>query len=135
MGIGLGGLKLPGFIETTVDSLCSCMSPIAMLLSGMIFAEVDLKKVFGHPNVYVMTALRLLVFPLAFLGIARLLRLSDEFTLLAVAALAMPVGLNVIVIPSSNGGVPEEAPGMVLVSHVLSILTIPFVFWLLTVWK
>ena len=80
-------------------------------------------------------ALRLLAFPPVFLGIARLFRLSDEFTLLAVAALAMPVGLNVIVIPSSNGGVPEEASGMVLVSHVLSILTIPFVFWLLTVWK
>ena len=134
MGIGLSGIKIPVFFQTAVDSLGACMSPIAMLLSGMIFAEVRLKKALTIPKVYVMTLLRLLVLPISFLAIARLLHLSNEFALLGVAAMGMPIGLNLIVIPASNGDVPEEASGMVFVSHLLSVVTIPFLFWLLTVW-
>lgn len=135
MGIGLSGLQLPAFIYTAVDSVGECMSPVAMLLSGLIFARMSFGKAFRHPSVYIMTVLRLLVFPVAFLAVARLIHLPDEITLLGLIATAMPAGLNIIVIPAAYRDVPEEASGLALVSHLLTVISIPFVVWLFTVWK
>lgn len=135
MAVGISGVKLPSFVYQTLDSLGNCMSPIAMLISGMILAKIDFKRVLKHGGIYVMTLLRLIVFPLAFFAIAKLFRLPDTFTLLGVAAMAMPIGMNTIVIPTAYGRDAEEASGMVLVSHLLSAVTIPFVFWLTVIWK
>ena len=133
MIIGISGIKLPEFLYTAVDSLSSCMSPLAMLLFGMILAKADFKRIFRHGSVYIMTVIRLLILPGLFLLAAKLFQFSAELTLLGVAAMSMPIGLNVIVVPAAFGEVPEEATGMVMLSHLASALTIPFMFWLMTV--
>ncbi|MBO4410771.1 MAG: AEC family transporter [Lachnospiraceae bacterium] len=133
MIIGISGLQLPAFIYTAVDSLGACMSPIAMLLFGMILAKAQFKTIFRHGSVYLMSGLRLLILPGLFLLAAKLFGFSFEFTLLGVAAMSMPIGLNTIVIPAAYGEVPEEATGMVMLSHLASALTIPFMFWLMAV--
>ena len=46
----------------------------------------------------------------------------------AVCAIAMPLGLNTIVIPSAYGKDSTVAAGMAIISHLLSCITIPLVF-------
>ena len=131
MAVGLSGVKVPSFLGDALGSLSACMSPVAMLLSGMIIASVDFKKVLRVGAVYWITLLRLLIYPLAFYGAARLFRFSPLFTLIGTAAMAMPFGLNAIVIPTAYGKDVQVGSGMVLVSHLLSVISIPFVFWLI----
>ncbi len=134
MIIGLSGLKLPAFAGTLVSSAGACMSPIAMILTGMTIAKMDILKLLKRVNVYAVTALRLLVYPLAFIGIYAAVRaifgvsLPDIFIVCAVASLAMPLGLNTIVIPSAYGKDTTVASSMALISHVISIITIPIIF-------
>lgn len=131
MILGLTALPVPKFLTSAVNAAGSCMSPIAMLLTGMTVAQYDLKKILSVRSLYRVTALRLVVYPLAFLGILAVLPMPRVFSLCALCSLAMPLGLNTIIIPSARGKDTSVAAGMALVSHMLSCLTIPVVFLLL----
>lgn len=130
MIIGLLSIPIPQFISNAVSAAGSCMSPVAMLLTGMTVAQYDLREVLGIKNVYAVTALRLLVFPLLFLGVQAVLHLPQTFATCAICSLAMPLGLNTIIVPGALGKDTKVASGMALVSHVLSCLTIPVIFML-----
>ena len=44
IALGLSGLQLPAFLHNATTTLGNCMSPIAMLLTGMTIAKIDLKR-------------------------------------------------------------------------------------------
>ena len=128
MLMGLLQIPVPKFVSAAVSSASSCMSPVAMLLTGMTIAKFNLREVLKIKGIYLVTVFRLLVFPLLFLGAMLLLPLPETFAVCAVCSLAMPLGLNTIIIPSALGKDTKVASGMALVSHILSCLTIPVVF-------
>ncbi len=130
MVLGLTALPLPGFVTSAVDTLGGCMSPVAMLLTGMTIAQSDLKATLRSRGVYLATGLRLVVIPLAALALLTVLPLPREVAVCVLCALAMPLGLNVIVVPAAYGKDTSAASGMVLVSHLASCGTIPLLFWL-----
>ena len=128
--VGLVNLPVPKFVSSAVSAAGSCMSPVAMLLTGMTIAKFNLREVLKIKGVYLATALRLIVFPLLFLGAMLVLPMPEIFAICAICSLAMPLGLNTIIIPSALGKDTKVASGMALVSHILSCLTIPVVFML-----
>ncbi len=119
-------------LNNVITALKSCMSPVAMLLTGVTVANIDFKKTFTNVKIYAVTAIRLLAIPLVFLGVFKLIPVMPvTFFVCAIASLAMPLGLNTIVIPSAYGKDVSVAAGMALVSHLISCATIPLVFLLL----
>ena len=122
-----------GIFLTQVIKVCGdCMSPIAMIMTGITFAFIDIKKVLADVGIYIVTALRLIAFPLVFGAIAWLvnryvLPLDATIFNCFVISLAMPLGLNTIVIPAAYGKDTSIPAGMALVSHTLSIATIPLI--------
>ena len=131
MVIGLSGIKLPSFVSSVVNTAGDCMSPIAMILTGITIASIDLSRVLRSWNIYIVTALRLLVYPLVAMAALMFLPLPEVYVLCAVCALAMPLGLSNVVIPAAYGMDTTKAAAMALVSHRLSVLTIPVMFILL----
>lgn len=122
-----------GIFITQVIKVCGeCMSPIAMIMTGITFAFIDIKRVLTDKSIYLVTALRLIAYPLV-LGAAALLvkthclAFDDAIFQCFVISLAMPLGLNTIVIPAAYGRDTSVPAGMALISHALSIATIPLV--------
>ena len=128
--IGLSSLPVPEFAETAITTLGNCMSPIAMLLTGMTVAGLDLKKLFLRVPVYFASVIRLLVLPIAGILILKVLNIPYDLSLCAVCALAMPLGLNTVVIPGAYGKDTALGSSMAIVSHLLSALTIPLILLL-----
>jgi len=128
--IGLTNIPVPQFIRSAVTAAGSCMSPVAMLLTGMTIAQFNLREVLNIKGVYLVTALRLIVFPLLFLGMMILIPMPEVFATCGICSLSMPLGLNTIIIPSALGKDTKVASGMALVSHILSCLTIPAILML-----
>ena len=139
---GLGELMLAadggkGVFITQVIKVCGdCMSPIAMIMTGITFAFVDFKKVLGTISLYVVTLIRLMIFPLAIGGAALLVKtylidIPDAIYISLICSLSMPLGLNTVVIPAAYGRDTSIPAGMALVSHLLSIGTIPLIIFLL----
>ena len=139
---GLGEILLSlnqpkGLFFIEVIKICgNCMSPIAMIMTGITFAFINFKKVFSTASIYVVTILRLVVYPLVFGGIALLIskfiyHIPDYIFICFICSLSMPLGLNTIVIPSAYGKDTSIPAGMALASHLLSVITIPLIFTIL----
>jgi len=131
MAIGYFSIPVPAFFMTAANALGSCMSPVAMLLTGMTIAMVDLRKVLRNVGTYQVSFLRLIVFPLIANAILSVLPVSKTAFICSVCYMAMPLGLNSIVIPGAYGQDTSVAAGMAVVSHLASCITIPLVFLLL----
>lgn len=129
--IGLSGISLPSFVTKVVDVTGSCMSPVAMLLTGITVAKMDMKKVLSLKSIYIVSLIRLIVFPLILIGLFWLLPAERNLIVCTVCSLAMPLGLSTIVVPRGYGKDTSVAAGMALVSHLLSAVTIPVVFYLM----
>ena len=124
-----------GFFGSLVKDLGSCMSPVAMILTGMTIAKIDIAKTLKNMPIYLTSVLRLVIIPLVAIGIFALAlhlfpSLPKEVILCALCALAMPLGLSTIVVPAGYGMDTTVASGMALVSHLLSCITIPLIFLL-----
>lgn len=128
MLIGILNLPLPGFFKSTVNTLGDCMSPVAMLLTGMIIADIDLGGALSNLKSYLISAIRLLAIPLATLMALLLIDMPQSLRICIVCALSMPLGLNSIVIPRAFDLDTTDAAGMILISHLFSCATIPLVF-------
>jgi len=132
MIIGLANIKLPTWLTSLVSASGNCMSPIAMLLTGITVSSIDFKKTFTNIKIYIVTFVRLILFPLIGIGILLFMPLSQTSIICAVCSLAMPLGLNTIVIPSAYGKDTSVAAGMAIISHLLSCITIPVIISLLS---
>lgn len=131
--IGIFNIPMPEFLNSSVTTLGDCMSPIAMLLTGITIAKIDLKTTFKNVTVYLISIIRLLVIPIitifAILLISNnLISVPHGIALCTVCSVAMPLGLNTIVIPAGYGKDTSIASGMALISHLMSCFTIPIVF-------
>ncbi len=134
MVIGILNIRLPAFVHSAVSAAGSCMSPVAMLLTGMTLANSKLGQIVRIKSVYLVSFVRLMVYPALFLGIGLVAKHTGWFTfgetfyICALCSLAMPLGLNTIVIPSAYGKDTKVASGMALISHLLGCITIPIIF-------
>ena len=131
MIIGLSGIKLPDWLTSLVSVSGSCMSPVAMLLTGITVSGINLKKTFTDVSIYAVTFVRLILLPLVFVGFAKFIPFEETIYICALCSLAMPLGLNTIVIPSAYGKDTSKAAGMAVISHLLSCITIPLIFTLI----
>ena len=131
MIIGLTGLSVPSWVSSAVSSLGNCMSPVAMLLTGITVSAISFKATFTNYKIYIVSAVRLVLLPLAFIGLSLLISFDETVRICAIAALAMPLGLNTIVVPGAYGRDTSVAAGMAIISHLLSCITIPLIFMLI----
>lgn len=131
--IGYFQLPVPDFFRSLVTTAGNCMSPVAMLLTGIIAARISLRTCAKDMRVYLLCALRLLIIPLAAMAILLPLRslLDTASVICIVAFLSMPLGMNPVIIPGAYGKDTKFATALALVSHALGCITIPLIFLLL----
>ena len=128
MFVGLSGYKLPSFMTKTISGFASCYSPLAMILTGIVIAKHDIKKLFYAKNIYIVTLIRLIFMPLLFYGLCQLVHASRQIVILVLTFSAMPLGLNTIIYPAATGG--DEMPGasMAVISNIMGLVTVPLIF-------
>ena len=131
MIIGLFKIPLPSWIESIISASSNCMSPIAMLLTGVAISFISLKDTFTSIKLYLISIVKLIIMPFLFIGVTYFLKLPSTVYICSLCVLAMPFGLNTIVIPSAAGKDTSVAAGLAVVSHLLSCITIPVVFMMI----
>lgn len=141
---GLLGLEtyIPSFLLSSLDSLKVCMGPCAMLLAGITIARFHLVEMLTNKKVYIVSALRLFVFPI--LSVALLyglkelanavfsLNIGNNVLYLGFFATGSALGLNTVVFPEAYGGDPRTGAAMALISHTFCVISIPIMYSLLS---
>lgn len=127
-------LPLPGILKDGLSAAAGLNTPLAMFTVGIYLAQTDLKKMLKDRSLYAVSAVRLLLIPLAALGILSLFpaNLNGMKTVLLIAA-ACPVGSNVAVYAQLHGKDYPYAVETVVISTALSLATIPLTVWVSSV--
>ncbi len=125
---GFIGLPIPKFLLTAISSAGACMSPLAMILTGFVIANFSIKKLASVKRIYAASVIRLIILPLIFVLALRLFKTDSTVIMLTLCATAMPLGLNTVVYPAAYGGDTTPGASMALISHLMSIITIPIMF-------
>ena len=127
-------LPLPGILKDGLSAAAGLNTPLAMFTVGIYLAQTDLKKMLKDISLYAVSAVRLLLIPLAALGILSLFpaNLNGMKTVLLIAA-ACPVGSNVAVYAQLHGKDYPYAVETVVISTALSLATIPLTVWVSSV--
>ena len=127
-------LPLPGILKDGLSAAAGLNTPLAMFTVGIYLAQTDLKKMLRDRSLYAVSAVRLLLIPLAALGILSLFpaNLNGMKTVLLIAA-ACPVGSNVAVYAQLHGKDYPYAVETVVISTAFSLATIPLTVWVSSV--
>jgi len=122
--LGLMQIQLPGTVVTILDSGSACMSPIAMLLTGMVISEYDFKTLLTNKKTYLLVALRLLVIPIVLVLVLKPF-VSEQIIMAIVLLYAMPCGLNTVVFPRLVNENCKIGASLAFISSILAVVTIP----------
>lgn len=127
----LARIKLPFVMVKTISGVAAMNAPLAMFILGAYLAQSDILKLFAEKKLYAVSAVRLIVVPLATLLLFTLIpSLNREMLLSIIVAASAPVGSNVAIYAQRGGNDYAYACKTVCLSTLFSILTMPLVIML-----
>ena len=129
--IGLSGLRLPSFCIDVLDTAGNCMSPASMLLAGFLLGRFPLKNLLSSFRAYWLSAIRMLGIPGLFGIVLYLCGIRGEYFLFPLLLVSLPLGLNLVVFPESQGIDASDNAKMCFVCNLLTIVVLPITFSLL----
>ena len=118
------GIQFPTFVEKTIVGISGCNTPLSMMLIGMMLAEVKPKGLIDKTMVF-YTAIRLLVIPAVVFAITAFLPLDGMLRGITVIMAGMPAPITTALLSAKYGGDEKYATGMVFLSTILSLITLP----------
>lgn len=124
-------IPLPSLVTDALGTLAGLNTPLAMVILGVYLAQTDILTLFTDPHLYLVSAARLLLIPILTMIVLQFLpgRYETIATTLLIVAGA-PVGSNVAVYAQKLGKDYAYAVRIVCLSTILSILTMPFLFFI-----
>jgi malate permease and related proteins len=125
------GIRLPEIIGNTLASVGTMIGPASMIVTGMLFAGMNLKQIFANKRVYFITFLRLIVVPLIALVLIKLSNLAsfsadgNKIMLIVFLAIITPSASTVTQMCQVYGNDSRYASAINVMTTLLSIITMP----------
>jgi|LSQX01.1.fsa_nt_gb predicted permease len=118
------GWKIPDTIQTVLKMMGELTTPLSMLLIGATLAQVSLKEVIKLKQIYVVTALRLLIIP-AFVLLFLLFPSIPKISVYVVFVInAMPSAAITGILAMKYNNDEKLASSIVAFSTLISIITL-----------
>ena len=117
-------IPLPHFVDTAVDNLGGCTSPMAMALVGAILVDVPLKTVSALTSFY-LVAVRQFLLPGICLAALRLLHVDPLTIGVSVVITGMPIGSTTAILAQKYVADAKFASKCVFISTLTSLVTVP----------
>ena len=124
------GYAPPPLVSRVFFSLGNCTTPVSMIVVGSILGMVKPKHLITRLMLY-YTFIRLIFIPLTVLSALKLLRLDPLITGVAVILSGAPAPVTTSILAEQYGADSELASKIVFLSTMFSIVTIPFLIWML----
>lgn len=131
LALALSGLRPPALLGEMLEFVGGITVPLSLLLVGSLLAGLPAGQVFASPRLWVLSALRLLVMPVALWLILRNMDIGYMVLGVAVTQMAMPAAVNGSMLCMEYGGDTRCMAQITFVSTLASIVTIPIIAALL----
>ena len=125
------GIKFPYPIQDALNSIGTMVGPTAMLIIGMMIADCELKGILTDYHIWLVSFLRLLVYPLIALLFLKFLLFKinipneDEILLITFLACITPSASTITQMAQLYGKDTEKASAINVLTSILCIVTMP----------
>lgn len=121
----LPSFSVPSFIGSGISYLASLCTPVSMLIIGAQLSGRTAKQIFGSARVYYLCLFKLIIIPLVFCFVLKLLGFSDFWVLFITAVSAMPSASATSMFAELYDTAPGFSAQCVGTSTLLSLATMP----------
>lgn len=131
--IYFSNIQIPDILSSTITTMGSVTSPVAMLLMGASLAKIPVNRLFNDVKIYIFTIIKMIAIPVL-TGLLINMFIKDE--LIACVTLimsAVPVANNSVMFAIEYNKDEETAAKNVFISTLFSIISIPVVIYLSSV--
>ena len=124
-------IRLPEVIDNTIGAVGNMIGPASMIVTGMLFAGMNLKQIFANKRVYFVSFLRMLVVPLIALVLIKGSRLANlsadapKIMLIVFLAVITPSASTVTQMCQVYGNDSQYASAINVVTTLSAIITMP----------
>ena len=124
-------IRLPEIIGNTLASVGTMIGPASMIVTGMLFAGMNLKQIFANKRVYFITFLRLIAVPLIALVLIKLSNLAsfsadgNKIMLIVFLAIITPSASTVTQMCQVYGNDSKYASAINVMTTLLSVIAMP----------
>ncbi|MEW5845197.1 MAG: AEC family transporter [Bacteroidota bacterium] len=131
------GIKIPTFLIDALSGLGKATSPLSMVYIGALLMGIGIRQSVKHKSIYILSFNKLILLPIllgfGYLWIFKALNLqvSREAFVVLVMQMAMPCQTIIVVMSRRYGGNYQLAAGNLFVSTIMSIATLPAIFFYL----
>ena len=130
--------KLPVVVSSSVSYIASLCTPVSMLIIGALLSTRSIKQIFGSSKVYYLCLFKLIIIPVFFCLILKLLGFSNFWVLFITAVSAMPCASSTSMFAELYDTAPGFSAQGVGTSTLLSVGTMPLVILIanqITTWN
>ena len=128
----LGVTKSVPEVLTFSDHFSNIVTPVSMTVIGMKLGAVPMKSLFNSGKMYYVSLLKLVLFPAVITAVLLAVKgISADVILGVFIAYATPTAGLAATFADEFGGDTENAVVFTLGTTVLSVITIPTLYWLL----
>ena len=121
------GVRMPEVVARPVTMVGAITVPAALMVIGSSMARLPLRQIMGSAKVYVASAVRLLVVPVAVYALFRVCGVSAVINDINTTVVAMPVAAFGTMFCMKYGRDPSLMTEITFVTTVASIATIPLI--------
>ncbi|MCV3295563.1 MAG: AEC family transporter [Oenococcus sp.] len=128
--IFLTRFQLPKIASATIAAISTINTPLSMIIIGSSLATIKIRKEITNPYVWFVILLRNLLFPIAAILILQALSVTNTAFYTTVLMAACPTAGLVVLFTIQAKGNPSPAIAIMGLSTILSLVTIPAIFYL-----
>lgn len=121
----LTGLRFPAPVQSFIGAVGNCTTPLALMIVGVMLAGSNIADLFRRPFLYLITALRCLVFPVIFMLVLWLLPLDRTLCMGITILAACPAGSLAAVLARQYDQEGELASQAVAHSTLFILVSVP----------
>lgn len=124
-------IHIPSVLQGTLKSVGGTVAPISMIITGMIMAGAELKKVFSNGRIYLVLFFRMIFFPfivfliIYFTGITKVIDNGAMILLVTFIATITPTASSITQMAQVYGNNEQYAGAINIMTTVASIITMP----------
>lgn len=124
-------IPFPSVVEDTVDMLAGGTIPMSMLIIGTSLGAIPIKEALSDWRIYVVSFVRLIICPILTYFLLSLFVTNEVIVGIITIEMATPAAMVLTVLCIQHELDDSMASKGIFISTVLSMLTIPFIIWLL----
>lgn len=129
----ISNLPVPMVFKDTATRIGAVTGPLSMLVIGDSLAQIRLKDLFTDVRLLLFSVVKLLLMPALLLWGLRFFITDPMFLGVCLVMTATPVGSMTVMLAQQYDGDYRLTSKGVALTTVLSVATMPFLFWLLKI--